>query len=137
MHELKTIMDTNTTPPESISVDELREQVSNMDALTDKLFMRIEGLELQVASLLKAKTKAEEQLSQFKKQMLDMQNQPCVKGEKGSPGVKGDKGSPGVKGDKGSPGVKGDKGSPGKVGARGPQGHSFEKGGFLFGCISK
>ena len=101
---------------------QLKQQVNQFDALTDKLFLRIEGLEMQVASLLKAKVKAEGELAQFKSQLLETKV------------AQGPKGSPGQKGDKGSPGQKGDKGSPGK---RGPQGHSFENGGLLFGCISR
>lgn len=116
------------------SLETLQDQVTHMDTLTDKLYMRIEGLELQVASLLKAKTKAEEELSQFKLQLQDMAS---VQRVKGSPGPKGDKGSPGLKGDKGSPGASGSSGPRGPMGPQGPQGHSFEKGGFLFGCISK
>ena len=109
-------------------LDELKQQFEQFDTLTDKLFLRIEGLEMQVASLLKAKVKAENELAQFKVQLQDVAIQP---------GPKGDKGSPGMKGDKGSPGLKGDKGSPGKRGPQGAQGTSFEKGGFLFGCIAR
>ena len=120
-------MDPDNSPPLQ-GIDELKQQVEQFDALTDKLFLRIEGLEMQVASLLKAKVKAENELAQFKVQLQDVAIQP---------GPKGDKGSPGLKGDKGSPGLQGLKGSPGKRGQQGPQGTSFEKGGLLFGCIAR
>lgn len=109
-------------PTDPTAVSELKQQVQQFDTLTDKLFLRIEGLEMQVANLLKAKVKVEEELSQFK---LQLQTVHATQGPKGSPGIKGEKGSPGPHGEKGSPGK------------RGPQGHSFEKGGFLFGCIAK
>ena len=107
------------------SLDEVHQQMVEFDTLADKLFLRIEGLEMQVSNLIKAKIKAEKELAEFK---LQLSNAHSVPGPKGSPGMKGDKGSPGMKGDKGSPGKKGD---------RGPRGESFEKGGFLFGCIAK
>lgn len=129
-------MDPDNSPPLQ-GLDELKQQVEQFDALTDKLFLRIEGLEMQVASLLKAKVKAENELAQFKLQLKGVAIQPGPKGDKGSPGLKGDKGSPGLKGDKGSPGLQGVKGSPGKRGQQGAQGTSFEKGGLLFGCIAR
>ena len=106
-------------------------QMQQLDTLSDKMFLRIEGLETQVASLLKAKVKAEEELAQFKLQVSTMEGVPGPKGDKG------DKGSPGMPGVKGSPGMKGEKGSPGPKGAVGAKGESFDKGGFLFGCIAR
>ena len=120
-------MNTDVIPPSASqpSLLDMQQQVAQFDILTDKLFLRIEGLELQVSTLLKAKVKAEKELADFKLQLSNLA------------GVPGPKGSPGMKGDKGSPGMKGDKGSPGMNGAQGPRGESFEKGGFLFGCIAK
>lgn len=121
----------NTEPSKSPTTEQmnaLQLQIQQFDILSDKMFLRIEGLETQVASLLKAKVKAEEELAQFK---LQFQTMECV------PGPKGDKGSPGMQGVKGSPGMKGNKGSPGSKGAVGAKGESFEKGGFLFGCIAR
>lgn len=103
----------------------LKKQIQQFEILSDKMFLRIEGLEMQVAALLKSKIKAEEELALFK---LQFQTMGTVAGPKG------DKGSPGLSGDKGSPGMKGDKGSPGE---RGPRGELFEKGGLLFGCIAR
>lgn len=114
------------TQPEQIK--SLKQQIQQFDLLSDKMFLRIEGLEMQVAALLKSKVKAEQELTQFKLQFKTMTT---------ISGPKGDKGSPGFQGNKGSPGLKGDKGSPGAQGTRGPRGESFEKGGLLFGCIAR
>ena len=124
----------NTEPSKSPTTEQMNAmqlQMQQLDTLSDKMFLRIEGLETQVASLLKAKVKAEEELAQFKLQVSTMEGVPGPKGDNG------DKGSPGMPGVKGSPGMKGEKGSPGPKGAVGAKGESFDKGGFLFGCIAR
>jgi hypothetical protein len=157
-----TMNTTNTNPtstdlaPDHPTVERLQRQLVQLDTVTDKLFMRIEGLELQVANLRKSAVKSkadesseqhglsahaageealrrlDERLNAGEAKLLQLEEELQTKRNRDD----GDGDHPvGASGAKGSPGCKGDKGSPGPPGES--IGKTFEKRGFLFGCVSR
>jgi chromosome segregation ATPase len=156
-------MDTTPILPDHpTTVESLQQQLAQFDTLTDKLFMRIEGLELQVANLRKSAVKSkadepvshatatataaaageealrklEERLNTGEAKLLQLEEELQTKRNLDDVRDHGDHlVQQGASGAKGSPGRKGDKGSPGPPGDS--VGQTFEKGGFLFGCVSR
>lgn len=110
--------------------------IHELNALVNRLMVRVDRMETQISTLLIQRTKNSVRINELQKQLKRIEGS-CGRGPKGSPGVKGDKGSPGAKGDKGDVGDAGMRGDRGERGPRGLRGEPFinSGNGMLFGCI--